>query len=438
MYNPTKIALLLLSTALATVSVDAQSSSAPPPSNIPPPTPLQPFFANMTAMSAAVALAGVPQAGCPNSPLSGGNCPEASPCCSIAGYCGADPLFCGETCQPGGSFDATDSCWPLPMAVNFHDEFKDPARLVHSKDFNGFPDSADWVVDFSAAKNPHAEITADQKLVLRLNRFEPHPETGGGIGATVHSTRWLHYGTIEARLKTASNLPGTVTSFILISSKSGDEIDFEIVGKDSSNMQTNFYYRVRPGRPVNYAHGKFIDVALDTSADYHDYKLEWTPTEMKWYFDGELKRTTTVAEAKGEYPDTPMRVAFGLWDGGSSPNEGTADWAGKNTSYGPNNDREYLMSIDWVKITPMNPDTSTEPWPGSKYLKRMEDNTKKPDDAKDGDANGGGSGGRGSGSGGNGGGKNIPSSAMTLTPASSLVAAILTTSLAAIATLVLS
>ncbi|KAG0234869.1 hypothetical protein BGW42_006146 [Actinomortierella wolfii] len=324
------------------------------------------------------------------------------------------------------------------MAITVHDEFTNPSRLVHSRDYNGFPDTADWIVDFSAAKQPHAEITADQKLLLRLNRMEPHPETGGGIGATVHSSRWLHYGTIEARLKTASNQPGTVSSFILISPKSGDEIDFEIVGKDAANMQTNFYYRVSPGRPVNYAHGKFIDVGVDTSAEYHDYKLEWTPTEMKWYFDGELKRTTTVAEAGGEYPDTPMRVAFGLWDGGNSPNEGTADWAGKGTSYGPNNDREYQMWVDWVKITPMNPDTSSEPWPGSKYLKRMEDSAKKPGDNNNSDGkNGDGKNGDGKNGGSPtiGGGRDKDSGAMSLISSPSIIAALMTTSLATMASM---
>ncbi|KAF9345987.1 hypothetical protein BGX34_004299 [Mortierella sp. NVP85] len=257
------------------------------------------------------------------------------------------------------------------MAVNLEDNFKDKSKMVAINDYNGFPNTADWVIDRSPGTQPHAVITDDDKLVLKLNRLEKHPETGGGIGGTIHSTRWMKYGTIEARFKTAANVPGPVSSFILISPVSGDEIDFEVVGKDSTDMQTNFYYKVQPGRPVNYAHGKHINVGIDTSADYHTYKLEWTETEMKWYFDGELKRTTTVSDAKGEYPDTPMRVAFGLWDGGYG-NEGTAEWAGKDTSYGPDEKREYQMMVDWVKITPQFPDNSTEPWPGAKYQKQME------------------------------------------------------------------
>ncbi|KAG0346452.1 hypothetical protein BG004_001716 [Podila humilis] len=335
------------------------------------------------------------QPGCKFSPF-GGNCPQDSPCCSSAGYCGSDPSFCAEACNSGGSF-APDSCWPLPMAININDDFTDPTKLVEIKAFNGFPSTADWVVDRSPGTGKHAEII-DQKLVLKLNRVEKHPETGGGIGATVHSSRWMKYGTIEARLKTASNQPGPVSSFILISPISGDEIDFEIVGKDPTDVQTNFYYRVQPGHPVDYTHAEHINVALDTSVDFHTYKLEWTPTEMRWYFDDVLKRTQLASAAVGSYPDTPMRVAFGLWDGGYG-NEGTADWAGKNTSYEPDERREYQMIVDWVKILPTNPDTSTDPWPGQKYLKQMEGG-KNDGHGADGSGSGSGAGsGSGSGSG---------------------------------------
>ncbi|KAG0337312.1 hypothetical protein BG000_005572 [Podila horticola] len=377
------LSILVLSAAIA-----AAQTPNPLPESLSNPD----FLRHTSKVSLAVS-----QSGCLHSPM-GGNCPESSPCCSSAGYCGSDPSFCAEACNAGGSF-APDSCWPLPMAVNIYDEFTDKNKLVDIRSFNGFPSTADWVVDRSAGTKPHAEITADQKLVLRLNRVEKHPETGGG--ATVHSSRWMKYGTIEARLKTASNQPGPVSSFILISPISGDEIDFEIVGKDPTDMQTNFYYKVQPGREVNYGFAQHINVDLDTSADYHTYKLEWTATEMKWYFDGVLRRTQLASAAAGNYPDTPMRVAFGLWDGGYG-NPGTAEWAGKNTSYEPNEQREYQLLVDWVKITPQTPENSTDPWPGQKYLKQMEGGSNDKQGA-DGTGTGSGSGsGSGSGNGGSG------------------------------------
>jgi len=287
------LAVLVLSTAVAM----AQKTDSPVRSRL------------------ALALrADAPAAGCKNAPM-GGNCPTNARCCSGAGYCGSDPSFCAEACNAAGSF-AADSCWPLPMAKVLEDDFSNKSRLVDISQFNGFPDTADWVIDRSPTTANHADITDDGFLRLKLNRIQKHPDTGGGIGATIHASRWMKYGTIEARLKTASNQPGPVSSFILISPISGDEIDFEIVGKDATDVQTNFYYKVQPDHPVDYAHGMHINVNNDTSLDFHVYKLEWTPEKMVWSFDGEVKRTSTVADAAGSFPDSPMRVAFGLWDGG--------------------------------------------------------------------------------------------------------------------------
>ena len=88
---------------------------------------------------------------------------------------------------------------------------------------------------------------------------------------------------------------------------------------------------------------------------------------------------------------------------------GTAEWAGKNTSYEPNETREYQLLVDWVNITPMTPENSTDPWPGSKYLKQME--TGGNDGANGGTNGGSGSGGGANtgngGSGGTGGTKNM-------------------------------
>lgn len=87
---------------------------------------------------------------------------------------------------------------------------------------------------------------------------------------------------------------------------------------------------------------------------------------------------------------------------------GTAEWAGKDTSYEPNEQREYQMWVDWVKINPQTPENSTDPWPGQKYLKQMEGG-KNDNHGADGTGTGSGSGsgsgsGAGSGSGsGNGG-----------------------------------
>lgn len=64
------------------------------------------------------------------------------------------------------------------------------------------------------------------------------------------------------------------------------------------------------------------------------------------------------------------------------------------------------MSIDWVKITPMTPENATDPWPGAKYIKQMQ-NGQNNGNTNGGIGNGGGNpnaGNNGNGNGVHGGG----------------------------------
>jgi beta-glucanase (GH16 family) len=50
------------------------------------------------------------------------------------------------------------------------------------------------------------------------------------------------YGTVSARIKSGSLGGGIISSFIFRSSLTGDEIDYEWVGKDSTEVQSNYYW----------------------------------------------------------------------------------------------------------------------------------------------------------------------------------------------------
>lgn len=54
--------------------------------------------------------------------------------------------------------------------------------------------------------------------------------------------RWMLYGTVSARIKTASRSGGIVSSFIFRNAVTGDEIDYEWVGKDPQEVQSNYYW----------------------------------------------------------------------------------------------------------------------------------------------------------------------------------------------------
>lgn len=61
----------------------------------------------------------------------------------------------------------------------------------------------------------------------------------GTVGTLLASTHYVWYGKVSAKMKTSAGA-GVVTAFILLSDTK-DEIDFEFVGVDLTQVQTNFY-----------------------------------------------------------------------------------------------------------------------------------------------------------------------------------------------------
>ena len=59
------------------------------------------------------------------------------------------------------------------------------------------------------------------------------------VGTTLSTTSYIWYGEVSAKLKTSRGA-GVVTAFILMSDTK-DEIDYEWVGVDVQNAQTNYY-----------------------------------------------------------------------------------------------------------------------------------------------------------------------------------------------------
>lgn len=62
-----------------------------------------------------------------------------------------------------------------------------------------------------------------------------------GSGTLLASSHYVWYGKVGATLKTSRGA-GVVSAFILLSDVK-DEIDFEFVGNDLQNAQSNFYFQ---------------------------------------------------------------------------------------------------------------------------------------------------------------------------------------------------
>ncbi|EGW31262.1 uncharacterized protein SPAPADRAFT_61834 [Spathaspora passalidarum NRRL Y-27907] len=241
-------------------------------------------------------------------------CPESAPCCSQFGICGTG-AYCLGGCDIRYSFNLT-SCMPMPRMDSFQYQFdsKDKVEQIEQQyEYLGNSSEADWV--FSGWVDYH-----DDALLVQMPK--------NTTGTVLSSTKYIWYGKVGATIKTSHD-QGVVTAFILFSDVQ-DEIDYEFVGYDTKNPQSNYYSQ----GILNYNNAKNSTVN-DTFDYYHLYEFDWSETKIDWYVDGEKVRTLQRSDTwndttkRFDFPQTPSRIQISLWPGGDPSNGlGTIEWAG--------------------------------------------------------------------------------------------------------------
>ena len=170
-----------------------------------------------------------------------------------------------------------------------------------------------------------------------------------GDSPLIASKWYIMFGHVEFVLKAAPGV-GIVSSAIL-QSDDLDEIDFEWLGRDGGNVQTNFFGK---GDTTTYNRGQTTPAAGNHDG-FHAYAIDWTADQITWSVNGAVVRTLTSTATNGyPYPQTPMMIKVGSWSGGDSSNPaGTVQWAtgstgGVYTNYaaGP-----YTMEVKSIAVT---------------------------------------------------------------------------------------
>jgi beta-glucanase (GH16 family) len=150
------------------------------------------------------------------------------------------------------------------------------------------------------------------------------------------------FGHVEFVVKAAPG-QGIVSSAVMMSDCL-DEIDWEWLGGDDNQVQSNYF---RKGQTVTgYNRGAFHS-APGNHDGFHTYSIDWTAEQIVWSIDGTTVRVLEASAAEnGDYPQTPMQIKIGSWAGGDSSNpQGTIDWAGGLTDYSAGPFTMYLKSI---------------------------------------------------------------------------------------------
>ncbi|MBS4220664.1 family 16 glycosylhydrolase [Bacillus sp. FJAT-49711] len=232
-----------------------------------------------------------------------------------------------------------------------HFDFFNPELWYRS---DGWANGADFGVGWL---NDHVEFS-EGKMALRLDdapNNNDKPYTSGEF----YTLEKYGYGRIEGRIKVAKGV-GLVTSLFTYS-PNADEIDIEILGKDTTKLETNFFIGGVRGKNAH----AIIDLGFDASEDFHDYAIEWSANYIKWFVDGELVRTVEGDEI--ELPSEPSSIMANLWSGAGAA---ARTWTGEFV-YPGSPVRAYY---DYIKFTPEK-DDSTEPHAVSlEYMKELLDN----------------------------------------------------------------
>lgn len=164
-----------------------------------------------------------------------------------------------------------------------------------------------------------------------------------GNAPQLMSAFYIMFGRVSVTMKAA---PGQgIVSSVVLQSATLDEIDFEWLGTDDKQVQTNYFGK---GKVSDYNRGQF-NPAENNQKEFHTYTIDWTEERILWAVDDTEVRTQTADTAEeDQYPQTPMQIKFGAWAGGDPGNpQGTIDWAGGVTNYA---DGPYTMLVESISI----------------------------------------------------------------------------------------
>ncbi|SPJ83730.1 related to CRH1 - family of putative glycosidases might exert a common role in cell wall organization [Fusarium torulosum] len=186
----------------------------------------------------------------------------------------------------------------------------------------------------------HSMIGTNLKYSEQGALFSINKETDA---PTIRSNNYLFFGRVDIVMEAAKG-QGIVTSVVL-QSDDLDEIDFEMVGGDDAQVQTNYFSK---GDTTTYDRAIYHPVSAPLSTT-HKYSVEWTSTKIDWLIDDVVVRTLNAADATRpgyQMPQTPMQLKLGTWvAGGKNSNEGTREWAGGYTNFKEAPFNAYYRSI---------------------------------------------------------------------------------------------
>jgi endo-1,3-1,4-beta-glycanase ExoK len=209
--------------------------------------------------------------------------------------------------------------------------------------FDGFDDldPERWFVSDGWTNGPHQNCWWSRKAVAVqpgevILQFLPTGQADRPyLCGEIQTNAVFGYGTYEARFRTdmASGINAAFFTYIgPVHKQPHDEIDFEVLTRDTSRVSVNTYVNAEP------RHGALVPLPKPSETGFLTYSFVWEPGRLRWYVEG-----TLVHEASGDdLPTHPQKIYFSHWG-----TDTLSDWMGSFADPG----RPLDMVIDWVAYT---------------------------------------------------------------------------------------
>ncbi len=207
----------------------------------------------------------------------------------------------------GISATASERSEPLVPRVSFEDDLSEvqPARwLLRSDTFPG-----------NLGLFRPANVTVQSGGGLSLTVIQEPLGVRNLSAAAISSRGSFLYGRFEATLQ-ATNVSGLLTGFFLHRDSPRQEIDIEITGNRPDRLLVNVFYNPG-GEGAKFDYGyrgtpAAIPLGFDASKAPHRFAIEWEPSEIRWFVDGELVHRRASWNPT-PIPHLPMTLHVNAW-----------------------------------------------------------------------------------------------------------------------------
>ncbi|MQW89458.1 glycoside hydrolase family 16 protein [Sinorhizobium saheli] len=180
-----------------------------------------------------------------------------------------------------------------------------------------------WYVSDGWNNGAHQNCTWSKKQVKPVNgilelTFEERKEGKRNFACgEIQTRKRFGYGTYEARIRTADGSGLNSAFFTYIGpadKKPHDEIDFEVLGKNTAKVQINQYVSAKGGNEF------LADVPGGANQGFNDYAFVWEKDRIRYYVNGEMVHEVTDP---AKIPVNAQKIFFSLWG-----TDTLTDWMG--------------------------------------------------------------------------------------------------------------